>query len=189
MTDTKSPETPLAAALKAEFQRLLTEPLTVCQAVRLARFSVSAVKTLQSVATGVDGIVLQKKKPNWVVGTPEEELYDETQTPAYDAAPTFPNPVLAPGGLAENMGNSVVREALALLPAFMEKRRIKDLIDSISAAKAAGLEETVAELKAELSTLLKKKRLPIDAPSLSAPTDEPVAVGFACSDHDVACGA
>lgn len=173
-------DTPLAAAFKLEFERLLKEPLTVQQAARIARFAASAVKTLQSVATGVDGIMPRKKLPSWLTGTPEGEVIEEgLDTPSF-------NP--APGGLAENMGNTVVREAVALLPEYMAKRKIKDLVDTMAAAKQAGLDDVVRDLREELNVALNKPPAPaLPVPGAIRPTGEeaPVAVGFVCSAHDM----
>jgi len=175
-------ETPLAAAFKLEFERLLKEPLTVQQAARVARFAASAVKTLQSVATGVDGIVPRKKLPSWLTGTPEGEVIEEgLDTPSF-------NP--APGGLAENMGNAVVREAVALLPEYMAKRKIKELVDTMAAAKQAGLDDVVKDLRAELNGMLNKPAAPAqpaaeELPALPCEPEPLAAVGFVCSSEDV----
>lgn len=169
MTTASSPrsasDTPLSLALKAEFERMLQEPLTTAQALRIARYAASTVKVLRSVATGIDGVLPKPKRPSFMAGTPEEDVWIDGAAEEIWSPLTNPMPLQAPGGLAENMGNSVVREALALLPQFLEKRRVNDLITSMALAKNAGLTDVVASLRAELDTLLKKTHgLPDDGP-------------------------
>lgn len=170
-------EHPLAAAIKQQYLTMLEQPLDTKQAIRIARFAASSVKVLKAVATGVDGLGAPRRRSGYVsFPNPDPDGIEGVEGEAGDYAgfPIAPSP----GGIAENFGNGMVREAIALLPQLLGARKTSDLVTSISMAKTAGLDEVAKKLEAELDAQLTLTAKPVALPAAPPPPAQQVL--FAC---------
>jgi len=163
------PPTALMEALRAQLRTILDKPLTprslleMEQTARLSRELLIVGKMPEAKRTGYPGSIMS---PMFLGDTASYES---------SAAPYVSSPQ------SETFGVSVIRELVTKLPELMKPKEVESaasLIDAITAAREAKMDDVVQKLKAKLDALLEPEPQPTISTVASNFIEPKASTGF-----------
>lgn len=149
------PEPALAKALREQLRGMLDKPLTVERLRSLGRLVGASVRLMQNLESGVQALLPRPKPPTpygmTIASGTQAEDEEFTGGPPASSSSLGGYMPLVGSSYGENLGNTFVREMVGAISKSQQPRRTPaDLVKAIAEARAAGLKDVVAELKAEL---------------------------------------
>ena len=152
----------IAAAFKAELEKLLQGELTVASARKIADLAMAAGNALMVVPTELSVGSVVAELPGGVAG------FGATVLPGLAlSGPQMAYGALAPSLPSETYGARIIQEILAVVPRLMQERSdsTEGLVRALGDAKDAGLTNITEAIERRLA-----QRLNLPTGSVSAPT-------------------